>query len=88
MTEGEGPHYRYGTLWGVLALFLLLGTVASAFFVYGLADLLSTGRVLWDVPILIAGAFVATIMLLLLTGVLYRVDRLRGVPHRRIELFD
>ena len=39
-------------------------------------------------PILLAGAFVASLMLLLVTGILYRVDRLRGVPHRRIELFD
>jgi hypothetical protein len=82
------PQYRYGTLWGVLALLLLGGTVSAAFFVYGLTDLFATGRALWDIPIAIAGAFLASVMLLLLIGVLYRVDRLRGVPHRRVELFD
>ena len=88
MSEPTVPQYRYGTLWGVLALLLLAGTVSAAFFVYGLTDLFATGRALWDVPILAAGAFVASIMLLLIIGILYRVDRLRGVPHRRVELFD
>jgi hypothetical protein len=88
VTDEPVPKYRYGTLWGVLAIFLLIGTVAAAFFVYGLSDLLTTGNAVWDVPILLAGAFVASIMLLLLVGILYRVDRLRGVPHRRMELFD
>lgn len=82
------PQYRTGALWGVLTLLLLIGTLASAFFVYGLTDLFSTGRYVFDVPILMTGAFVAGVALLLIIGVLYRVDRLRGTPHRRIELFD
>jgi hypothetical protein len=87
-SEESKPQYRYGTLWGILALLLLVGIVASAFFVYGLTDLFATGRALWDVPILLVGGFVATVMLLLVIGILYRVDRVRGVPHRRVELFD
>jgi hypothetical protein len=88
VSEPAKPPYRYGTLWGVLALFTLGGVVGAAFVVYGLTDLFTTGRYLWDVPIMVVGGFVASVMLLLITGILYRVDRLRGVPHRRIELFD
>jgi hypothetical protein len=85
---GEAPKYRTGALWGVLAVLLLMGTVASAFFVWGVTDLYGTGRLLLDVPVLIVSGFLTTFAFLLLVGVLYRVDRLRGVPHRRIELFD
>lgn len=79
---------RTGTLWVVLTLLLLGGTLGSAFFVYGLANLWITGRWVVDVPILVVGAFVASFLFLLLTGVLYRVDRLRGVPHREVRLFE
>lgn len=88
MSEPPATKFRYGTLWGVLALLLLFGTVAAAFFVWGITDLLSNGRWVWDVPALAGGAFVALLSLLLLIGILYRVDRVRGTPHRRIELFD
>jgi hypothetical protein len=84
----EAPKYRTGALWGVLTVLLLVGTVASAFFVYGLTDLYMTGRYLVDVPILFIGGVVACLALLLIMGILYRVDRLRGVPVRRMELFD
>ncbi|MGI0132864.1 MAG: hypothetical protein ACREDK_07245 [Thermoplasmata archaeon] len=80
--------YRTGWLWGILALFLMLGTVAAAFVVYGLTDLWSTGRWFPDLPITLAAGFAATFLLLLITGILYRVDRLRGVPHRQVRLFD
>jgi hypothetical protein len=86
---GEGaPPYTTGALWGVLAAFLTFGTVAAAFFVYGVTDLLSTGRLFPDLPVAIAGALAATFFMLLITGILYRVDRLRGVPHRTVRLFD
>jgi len=88
VSDPTPPKYRYGTLWGVLALFLLGGIVSSAFVVYGLTDLFTTGRYFLDVPIILGGAFVCSVMLLLIIGILYRVDRVRGVPHRRIELFD
>ena len=84
----EPPKYRTGALWTVLTLLLLVGTVASAFVVYGLTQLYATGQYLLDVPILAAGAVVTVVALLLIMGILYRVDRLRGVPVRRLELFD
>ncbi len=88
MTEPtEAPHYRTGALWGILALLLLLGTVAAAFFVYGVTELWFTRR--WvDLLAIGGGAVVAVLMLLLLVGLLYKVDRLRGVPHREVRLFE
>lgn len=78
---------RNGAIWVVLTLLLLFGTVASAFFVYGVTDLWNTGRLL-DLPILIGGGLAAGILFLLLAGVLYRVDRFRGVAHREVRLFE
>ena len=86
--QGAGAHYTTRWLWIVLALFLLVGTVAAAFVVYGLTDLWSTGRWFPDLPITLVAGFVATFVLLLMTGILYRVDRLRGVAHRQVRLFD
>jgi hypothetical protein len=88
MTEVSVPKYRTGWLWGVLALLLLIGTVAAAFVVYGLTDLFATGNWVADVPAFVGGGAVASIAMLLLTGILYRVDRLRGVPHREVALFE
>lgn len=87
MTEAA-PRYHTGPLWVVLTLLLLGGTVAAAFFVYGLLDLFGTGRLLLDVPIVVVAGFLATFFLLLVTGILYRVDRFRGVPHREVRLFE
>ncbi len=88
MTETETPQYRTGWLWGILALLLAIGTAAAAFVVYGVTELLSTGDWLVDVPAFVGGAFVASVAMLLLTGILYRVDRLRGTPHREVRLFE
>jgi hypothetical protein len=88
MTELSKPEYRTGWLWGVLAILLLIGTVAAAFVVYGLTQLFATGNWLVDVPTFVGGAFVACLAMLLLTGMLYRVDRLRGVAHREVRLFE
>lgn len=88
MTEAAAVHYRTGTLWTVLTVLLLFGTVASAFMVYGVTTAWSSGA-LWPwIPIAVAGGVAAGILGLLIVGILYRVDRLRGTPHRRIELFD
>jgi len=84
----EPTRYRTGALWGVLTVLLLVGTVASAFVVYGVTDLIATGRVLRDVALAVVGSVVAVLAFLLLSGVLYRVDRLRGVVRRRVALFD
>ncbi|MCI4345646.1 MAG: hypothetical protein L3K07_02675 [Thermoplasmata archaeon] len=82
------PTYRTGVLWAVLALLLLFGTVASAFVVWAITDLYTAHRFWLDLPVLAVAIVVATVLLLLLAGILYRVDRLRGEPHRRVELFE
>jgi membrane protein implicated in regulation of membrane protease activity len=84
--EAERPVWKTGWLWGVLALLLLVGTVGAATFVYGL-----TGLAAGDVASVVAlglGGFVAFVAFLLIAGVLYRVDRYRGTPQRRVELFE
>ena len=91
MTEAESsenPRYHTGPIWVVLTLLLLAGTVAAAFFVFGLVDLFGRGRWVVDIPLILVSGFAATFFLLLVTGVLYRVDRLRGVPHREVSLFE
>jgi hypothetical protein len=75
-------------LWLVLAFFLMIGTVAAAFVVYGVTGMFATGAVLPGLPIAIGGAIVASLAMLLLVGMLYRIDRLRGVPHREVRLFE
>ena len=82
------PKFRTGVIWGLLALFLTLGTAAAGFFVWGLAGLLSTHAYLLDGVVMVLGAFTAVYLMLLIVGILYRIDRLRGVPHRRVELFE
>ncbi len=75
-----------GALWGVLAVLLVLGTVALATSVYGLLGLVA-GR-LFDLVPLVAGALGSFLAFLLTAGILYRVDRYRGAAHRRVELFE
>lgn len=91
MTDGPRaarPKYRTGWLWGILFLLMLGGTVAGAYVVWGVSNLVLTGRYLLDVPVTIAAGFVAVVCVLLVTGILYRVDRLRGVAHREVALFE
>lgn len=91
MTDGPraaGPTYRTGWLWGILLLLMLGGTVAGAYVVWGVSNLVLTGHYLLDVPVTIGAGFVAVVCVLLVTGILYRVDRLRGVPHREVALFE
>ena len=85
--RADPPRYRTGWLWLVLAFLLVVGTVASAFVVYGFLGVLN-GELLPYLPIGIGAGVVAALALLLLTGMLYRVDRLRGVPHREVRLFE
>ena len=82
------PPYRTGWLWIVLGVLLMIGTVGAAFVVYGVTDLLQNSNWLLDVPVAVGGGVVASIAMLLLTGILYRVDRLRGVYHREVRLFE
>jgi len=88
VSETTPAEYRTGWLWVVLAAFLGVGTIAAAFVVYGLTQLLTTGDWLVDVPLFVGAAVVASIAMLLVTGILYRVDRLRGTPHREVLLFE
>jgi hypothetical protein len=88
VAEPVAPVYHTGTLWVVLAFFLMVGTVAAAFVVYGLSGVVATGALLPGLPIAVIGGAVATIAMLLIIGLLYRVDRLRGVPHREVRLFE
>lgn len=89
MTEpGPTPKYRTGVLWSILLLLSLGGTVSATYVVWGLSDLAVTRHYLLDVPLAVAGLFFAGLCILLVTGILYRVDRLRGVPHREVALFE
>ena len=83
-----GPKYRTGWLWAILLLLMLGGTVAGAYVVWGVSNLAQTGHYLVDVPVTIIAGFVAEVCVLLVTGILYRVDRLRGVPHREVSWFE
>jgi hypothetical protein len=82
------PVYRTGALWIVLCILLVLGTVSSALVVWGLLNAYVTGDYAFDAAVVIGGAFAAIFFFLLLSGILYRIDVLRGVPHRRVMLFE
>jgi hypothetical protein len=85
-SPNETPKWNTGSLWGILGLFLGVGTVGAATVVYGL-----TGVVAGDPLDLVAvgiGAVVAALSFLFMAGILYRVDRYRGANHRRVELFE
>ncbi len=84
----DGPKFRTGALWGVLAVLLVIGTVAAASVVYGLTNLFLGGSV-WAALLTIGiGGIISVIALLLMVGILYRVDRFRGVPHKEVRLFE
>jgi hypothetical protein len=88
MAEPSAPSYTTGWLWIVLTAIVVVGTVASAFVVYGITDLAGSGQWLYAGVAIVGGAVVATLALLLVAGILYRVDRIRGVPHRTVNLFE
>jgi len=86
VSESERPVWRTGSLWGLLAVLLVLGTVGCGTFVYGLLDVLNGA--LWGAMIAGVGAAVAFLSLLFMIGILYRVDRYRGALGRRVDLFE
>jgi hypothetical protein len=82
----EKPQWNTAPLWGILALFLVVGTVGAATVVYGVL-----GAASGDLVALVwvgVGAVVAALSFLFMAGILYRVDRYRGANHRRVELFE
>jgi hypothetical protein len=80
------PEWHTGTLWGILAVLLVFGTVGAATFVYG--ALLAFAGSLWAIVALPLGGIVAVLAFLFIAGILYRVDRYRGVAQRRVDLFE
>jgi hypothetical protein len=80
------PEWRTGVLWGILALFLIVGTAGAAGAVYGAMGLAS-GDVYALLPLAV-GSVVAALGFLFIAGILYRVDRYRGANQRRVELFE
>lgn len=87
MTDpSEKPVWKTGALWGVLAVLLGVGTLGAAGFVYGLTGALAGNP--YDLIALGIGAVVAGLAFLFMAGILYRVDRYRGVNERRLELFE
>jgi len=82
----EKPKWSTGVLWGLLAIFLVVGSVGLAAVVYGFLGV--WGGDPFDLLVLATGALGAFLAFLFTAGILYRVDRYRGVEHRRIELFE
>lgn len=80
------PKWHTGVLWGILALFLVIGTAGAASAVYGAMGV-ATGNVFALIPMAV-GAVVAALGFLFIAGILYRVDRYRGANQRRVELFE
>jgi biopolymer transport protein ExbB/TolQ len=80
------PEWRTGVLWGILAVFLVIGTAGAASAVYGAMGV-ATGDVFALIPLAI-GSVVAVLGFLFTAGILYRVDRYRGAIQRRVELFE
>ncbi len=89
MTESpSAPKYKTGWLWAILLLFSLGGTVGAVWVVWSVSNLLLTGQILFYAPIAVAAAALAVVCVLFVSGILYRVDRLRGVAHREVALFE
>ena len=80
------PKWNTASLWGVLLVFLVVGTVGAATFVYGLLGVVAGD--LLDFVVLGVGGIVAFLAFLFIAGILYRVDRYRGANQRRMELFE
>ena len=89
MTEpSPDPKYKTGWLWAILLLFSLGGTVGAIWVVWSVSNLFRTGQILFYGPIAVGAAFLALVCVLFVSGILYRVDRLRGVAHREVALFE
>jgi hypothetical protein len=85
-SPAERPTWKTGTLWGVLAVLLGVGTLGAATFAFGVVGVASGN--LADAIAIVVGAVVGVLAFLFIAGILYRVDRYRGTPQRRVELFE
>lgn len=56
--------------------------------VWGASNLVLTHQYLLYVPVTAAATVAAVLCVLFVSGILYKVDRLRGVPHREVALFE
>ena len=82
----ETPVWKTGSLWAILAVLLVFGSVGAATFVYGFLGVVAG---VWiDAAVAAVGAIVALLSSLFMLGILYRVDRYRGALGRRVELFE
>jgi peptidoglycan biosynthesis protein MviN/MurJ (putative lipid II flippase) len=86
LTEPETPKWKTGTLWGVLCVFLVLGSVGLATIAYGILGILDGQW--WTLVAFPIGAAMAVLSFLFMAGILYRVDRYRGIEGRRVALFE
>ncbi|MFY9717191.1 MAG: hypothetical protein WAK40_04580 [Thermoplasmata archaeon] len=87
MTDGvETPTWKTGTLWGILAGFVIVGSAGAATFIYGALGIVAGDPI--GFLFLGIGAIGAVLSFLFTLGILYRVDRYRGVTGRRVELFE
>jgi Na+/proline symporter len=86
VTEDDEASHRINTLWVLLAVLLVLGASGSATVVFGVTGAFAGDP--WDLIALPVGVVVAVLSFLFMAGLLYRVDRYRGVNARRIELFE
>jgi hypothetical protein len=82
----DAPKWRTNVIWGVLAVFLVIGSLGGATLVYGITWVLAGAWV--GLAIAALGGFVAFLAFLFMAGILYRIDRYRGVNGRRVELFE
>lgn len=85
-SPAEPPKWNTAPLWGVLFVLLLIGTLGSATFVYGLLAV-AAGHFWYLLPLAVGG-LVAVLAFLFLAGVLYRVDRYRGANQRKVAFFE
>ncbi|HTP55965.1 MAG TPA: hypothetical protein VML53_04770 [Thermoplasmata archaeon] len=88
MTDGTDlrPKWRTGALWGILAVFVVLGSAAAATAVYGAMGVAAGEPI--GLLFFAVGALGAVLAFLFTLGILYRVDRYRGATARRVELFE
>ena len=80
--------WRTGVLWGLLAFFLVVGTVSFAFVVFALTVWVASGAYVLGVAVAAVAGLVGVLAFLFMAGILYRVDRYRGANGRVVKFFE